>query len=59
MSAQELQAELCKPHPSESLCAIHVALLLSIVKSGETPDEARMIDGDTWPAVLREVRAKN
>lgn len=57
MSAQELLAELGKPHPSEPLCAIHVALLMAIVKAGETPDEVRMIDSDTWPAVLREVRA--
>ena len=37
------------------LSKLHVAFHRAIVRGGETPDEERMIDEDTWPEVLRQV----
>ncbi|EKX40879.1 hypothetical protein GUITHDRAFT_113139 [Guillardia theta CCMP2712] len=43
-----------KRFPSPVLSKLHVAFLRAIVRGGETPDEERMIDEDTWPEVLRQ-----
>jgi hypothetical protein len=39
----------------KSIGVLHSKLLSLIIRDGETPDEDRLLDDDTWPEVMRQV----
>ncbi len=39
----------------KSIGVLHSKILSLIIRDGETPDEERLLDDDTWPEVMRQV----
>ena len=39
----------------KSIAVLHAKILSLIIRDGETPDEDRLLDIDTWPEVMRQV----
>ena len=39
----------------KSVVVLHSKILSLIIRDGETPDEERLLDDDTWPEVMRQV----
>ena len=37
------------------VAVLHTKILSLIIRDGETPDEDRLLDEDTWPEVMRQV----
>ena len=37
-----------------SIALMHVKTLSLIIRDGESPDEDRLLDEDTWPEVMRQ-----
>ena len=41
--------------PKSIVALLHTKILSLIIRDGETPDEDRLLDEDTWPEVMRQV----